>query len=617
MATQEDLWDSTELAREILVALKQKFAQGEPVEIPENLVDELRVVLEPHLDKYNEKHRQKCSSYEKLLEESNEMTASLNRQIKALKLGEKERTDQEVARAVSVFKDRLSEVTRTADKEREEIEKEKDRIAETQQKAKSEIDRSRREARQAVEEREKTIKLLREKEEAVDELESKVKLLESTMERVRGEALGWKGETNATVELKESTRRQRDASRSEIQTLKEQNRELQRKRDDVAAKLERALETIKTQDIEIQDLDSMYRDVSEELQRYKLDPSAAAYSGDNKTPLWKTVQEELRSMTARSDTTGSSGATAGSFELVEEKMKQIESLECDIADQRDRIRDLEAQLEAAGDRRTAKLDEQGQQAGITDEEQEQKLSDCDAERRRLEAKVRRLESELQTLQDAADEQARVISSNEEQAKRTREALDAQIAVFDAAQRELGQSIEAMVQAAVSEGRSAAETSRELRVAHRAIERNNDLIQALTLQRDQQDDVARLSFEARQRARQRAGAAPVGPGVWPGDGHGRGRTGLAEDTRNFFVRAYDLLLAILQYGLVWGALAAVFGMMVAVMVAEGRQFAKWKYVNAESRAQWIALGERPTVCLGMPNLAGSAIGLLALGRWAFR
>lgn len=734
MATQDDLYNSTELAKEIVVEIEKTFPPEESSEI-EGVVSALQDLLERHLKVYKVKYRQTITSYKDVLEESEEAKASLNREIEALKDGEKERTKKAVENAVKVYKERRDEITRAADKERGEMEKERIRLVEQHREDKIEIEKSKKEARQMKEEKDETFKLLRGKEEAAEQLESKVKGLEDTLEIVRKEAAGWKAETVQVTRLQERAKKQRDTSREEVQLFRDMNQEQQQKIYDLETKLERAMQWTKRQRDHIVVLNDNLDDAVEDLRKYK--PESAGLIKGWLTPLWKTAHDELHSSSdSDTDTTESLNTIAVSFKESGHNEKQIEALQTGVANQRNRIQELEQQLEAARDKiakpqelrreQQAKMEElesgletadtaaqdgesdpdreekeidkltqeiiedlekqvqafenelinlkqdyylaldaimslreaplpgpvlekyekelasaqdklqkaeealeesknkvteterdREEQIKALQQELDQKLGDYDTERGRLEDEVKRLEHELkrledevrglegerQVLYDAVNEQANVIDRNEQQAQQTRTALEEQIAVFDAAQRELGRSIEKMAHEAVSQGRSAAETSRELKIAHRDIGRNQELIQTLILQRDQQEDVIRGSVEVQQRARQRARANPnpnpaepgASPGVRPGD-----ETGAAQDTGNFFRRTYDLLLATLQYNLVGGAIAAVFGIMLVVIIAEGRQFAEWKHANVETRALWVAVSQQPTICLRPPN-----------------
>ncbi|RYC57859.1 hypothetical protein CHU98_g8341, partial [Xylaria longipes] len=96
-------------------------------------------------------------------------------------------------------------------------------------------------------------------------------------------------------------------------------------------------------------------------------------------------------------------------------------------------------------------------------------------------------------------------------------------------------------------------------------------------------------------------------------------GLAAGTGNFIARTYNLFLSTIQHGTVWGTLGSVFVMMLMVIIAEGRQYAEWQDANAHSRALWMTMKDRPTVCVGPPNMDyfWHTLVVALSGRWAFR
>ncbi|KAI8946343.1 hypothetical protein F4801DRAFT_596722 [Xylaria longipes] len=250
------------------------------------------------------------------------------------------------------------------------------------------------------------------------------------------------------------------------------------------------------------------------------------------------------------------------------------------------------------------------------------------ERARHAAEVARLNGELQTLRNTLGEQNNVIGNNGQQAERTQVALGEQIAVLGAAQLALMRSIENMRLQAVRQGRSAAETQRSMRRAREETEMLQNLVHELTVQRDLLQDEVRLCEEAERRGRERlranAAAAAVvaaapGAGSGAGAGNAGARGGLAAGTGNFIARTYNLFLSTIQHGTVWGTLGSVFVMMLMVIIAEGRQYAEWQDANAHSRALWMTMKDRPTVCVGPPNMDyfWHTLVVALSGRWAFR
>ncbi|KAI1419311.1 hypothetical protein F5Y12DRAFT_268314 [Xylaria sp. FL1777] len=264
---------------------------------------------------------------------------------------------------------------------------------------------------------------------------------------------------------------------------------------------------------------------------------------------------------------------------------------------------------------------------------DERLNDCERERERLRNENRRLnvlimrlrddirthEVERQALRDALTELENVINGNGQQADRTQAALDEQISIFETAQQDLMRSIEAMSARAVSQGRTGAETSRSLNRARREIERFEALVETLTVERDLLQDEVRLCVEAQQRGRQRARENAAAGGGAGDDGDGEPGPGTQPGSPSFLAGSYALFLATIQHSWVWGSLLAVLVMMLAVIIAEGRLYAEWKAANAHTRALYMTVDSRPTVCLGAPYMDyfWHTAGFALTGRWKFR
>ncbi|TGJ87917.1 hypothetical protein E0Z10_g889 [Xylaria hypoxylon] len=228
--------------------------------------------------------------------------------------------------------------------------------------------------------------------------------------------------------------------------------------------------------------------------------------------------------------------------------------------------------------------------------------------RGLEDDIKVLQKERQALRNTIQEQARVIDGNGEQADRTQAALTEQISVFQQAQLALMRDIENKNLNHVHQARLAAEWSRSLRFARGEADMFKTLIQALTVERDLLQDEVRLCVEAQQQARQRAReSAEAGDGT---------RTVVVQRPGNFFVRTYTLFLTAIQYTAVWSIFLAVLGMMLAVIVAEGRRYAEWQEANQHSRALYMSLQSKPVLCLSPPTMDyfWNTVGLVLVGRW---
>ncbi len=310
----------------------------------------------------------------------------------------------------------------------------------------------------------------------------------------------------------------------------------------------------------------------------------------------------------------------------------------DCERERERLQDEVARLGGGGD---GGGPGDGGGSGDGDEGDRRRLVDCERARARLQTERRRLElenmrlqdeirtyrAERQALRDALADQGSVIDGSAQQAERTQAALNEQITIFGTAQQDLMRSIEAMRERAISQGRSAADTNRGLNRAAREIDRYKTLVQSLTVERDLLQDEVRLCVEAQRRARQRAreSAAAAAGGAGAGTGAGGGgvndggvRARVQPDRSTFLARTYALSVTTIQYSWVWGTLLAVLVMMLAVIIAEGRLYAHWKAANASTRALYMSMDRRPTVCLGVPYMDyfWHTVRLVFTGQWKF-
>ncbi|KAI1346687.1 hypothetical protein F5Y01DRAFT_297322 [Xylaria sp. FL0043] len=61
------------------------------------------------------------------------------------------------------------------------------------------------------------------------------------------------------------------------------------------------------------------------------------------------------------------------------------------------------------------------------------------------------------------------------------------------------------------------------------------------------------------------------------------------------------------------------MMLAVTIAEGRLYANWKAANATTRALYMSMDSRPTICLGVPRMDyfWHTLGMSLTGRGRYR
>ncbi|KAI0402471.1 hypothetical protein F4802DRAFT_575907 [Xylaria palmicola] len=120
---------------------------------------------------------------------------------------------------------------------------------------------------------------------------------------------------------------------------------------------------------------------------------------------------------------------------------------------------------------------------------------------------------------------------------------------------------------------------------------------------------RAAAEKAASARPEAGGNRAARGAVGGRGTSRGNA--RHDVRASSSSTYQLFLAMLRHGSVWGSLLAMYTVMMVVIIAEGRRHAEWRGANTVPRALWMSVKDEPVLCLSPPSLeyVRYAVGLL--------
>ncbi|KAI2632914.1 hypothetical protein GGS21DRAFT_521891 [Xylaria nigripes] len=225
-----------------------------------------------------------------------------------------------------------------------------------------------------------------------------------------------------------------------------------------------------------------------------------------------------------------------------------------------------------------------------------------------------LAAQIAILTETIGELNLVIGNNGQQADHTREALSVLITKLEPAQEKLMETIANMPRL---RGGAAAEANRMRDRAHREIEMFRDIIEGLTMERDQLADEVQACEAALRRAQHRM---RIQVGGYPATAAAARASegGMLPDTRKTLGGTYYPSQTLLINSWVWGTFMTLFIMMVAIIIAEGRLYGVWRHANAHTRALWMTIPDRPTICLGMPDFDyfWHTILMILSGRWPF-
>ncbi|KAI0803604.1 hypothetical protein GGR55DRAFT_391137 [Xylaria sp. FL0064] len=475
----------------------------------------------------------------------------------------------------------------------QELKKEKDIYQRLE--ATIESDYVRREAHeQAIADRAAELEKIKELEAGIKERENKVAALEKENSTLEGDVANYRKRIQEQDKHLES-------DKEAISKLEQREREQQTKMGELRKQAAASASDSNTRDV---------RRLTEKFN--EIERLAAAENEDERLAACERERERLR---------------AENRGLLEEKLR--------LGTDNTRLQSEVARLEAAAA-------DAGPEAGDGSE------SFTDEERARLQEEIMRLKDDIrahevehQKLSDALAELREsingkgqqtgrtqadpdsVTNNNGQQMNLTQAALDEQLRLLGAEQLELLRSLEDMKERDPSQGQTAAEISRIQDLAREHIEVLKGRVQALTVERDDLEDRLQLCQEALQKARHRAPAAS-------GAGEEAGTVPVAEtgtgipsagaiQTEAFFARTYTHFLNVIQYSSVWGTIISVLIMMLAVIIAEGRLYANWKAANATTRALYMSMDSRPTICLGVPRMDyfWHTLEMSLTGRWRYR
>ncbi|KAI1825872.1 hypothetical protein F4861DRAFT_500162 [Xylaria intraflava] len=222
----------------------------------------------------------------------------------------------------------------------------------------------------------------------------------------------------------------------------------------------------------------------------------------------------------------------------------------------------------------------------------------EGENKRLDDENKNLVAEIATLTDIIADLNQVIGNNGDKAAAARMVLADEIPRVQIAIDRIAQAMGALA--------PGPQTDRLRTRAQGEIDSYSSAIRSMTTARDLLDELSRDCTAAQTRARQRKPARPdaKGPDANGPDANGPDANpapgdndaGAGGDPGGTF----RLVLKKLRKAFVWIVLLAMFFVMLAVTIAEGRLYTEWRNANQHTRALWMAIPDREVFCLGAPQ-----------------